>query len=94
MKLGVSQSLYRAILGQHYCEVSCATCLRVKRGVLPVVASVVSGRPVGESSLTFASRGRLATPSGTSRPKCGCEWEARRGGRRRRGSLLGCVRPL
>ena len=35
-----------------------------------MVASVVSGRPVGESSLTFASRGRLATPSGTSRPRC------------------------
>ena len=39
-------------------------------GVLPVVASVVSGRPVGVSSLTLASRGRLATPSGTSRPRC------------------------
>ena len=63
-----------------------------------------SGRPVGESSLTFASRGRLATPSGTSRPRCSdggrvvaavggsrVGWVAGRGGRRRC-SLLGCGR--
>ena len=54
--------------GQHYYEVSyatvaaswrpsCASCSLVKQGVLLVVASVCSGRPVGVSSLTFASRG-------------------------------------
>ena len=98
--------------GQHHYEVShatvaaswrpsCASCLLVKRGVLPVVASVVSGRPVGESSQTFASRGRLATPSGTSRPRCSdggrvvaavvgarVRVGAGRGGRRLRGPLL------
>ena len=68
-------------------------------------ASVVSGRPVDESSLTFASRGRLATPSGTSRPRCSDSgwvvaavvgasvWVgAGRSGGRLGGPLLGCAR--